>query len=332
MVLLEEVTTDVTTAAACCEIPGKNKGSGLNRRKLGLEETTWTYRFKFQGKRYTLVKRNKSRDGAWWIETVIRGKRIVRSLDTNIAAAAEQRAVAKFIEPAKAGLWSSVASGKLRNNFSNIGQLLRTYEELCVGKVAPSTVRNNVNSFRLVVRRGLGQDSLPEETLAAMPSSLLTGKLVADFEEWMAKKAAIEGRDLESNKRSVQGYLRHARSLFKASALPRYGEKGVKLPDVTEFMKRGVERGAKLMKMPPSDALLEKTFFAATNLRAADRPAYIAWLLGLCSLRRGEIASMRWDWLVQHNGRNCILVPRADAKSDSSRMIPLDERVALELV
>src|SRR5882762_5836603 len=326
-------TTKVPTGGACCENLPTPTAAKPSRpaKKLGLDETTWTYRFKFEGKRYTLLKRNKSRDGTWWIETVIRGRRIVRSLETNIAVAAEQRAIVKHIKPAKLGNWAAVADKKLRDDYANLGAVLAAYQPLSVGLVSPLTVRNNVNSFRLVVRRGLGHDGMTNEAVGSLSSSVLTGKLVADFESWMATQAVAQGRDVESNKRSVAGYLRQARSLFKATALPRYAEKDVKLADVSQFMERQVERAAKIIRQAPDDNLLTQTFTAAQELRKTDRPAYLAFLLGLCSLRRGEISRMKWNWIVQHHGRHCILVPAEETKSGAARMVPIDARVVQEL-
>jgi integrase len=303
----------------------------MTPHKLGLDANTWTYRFKFEGHRYTLIKRNHSRDGAWWIQCVHAGKRIVRSLDTNIAAAAEQRAIAQFIKPAKAGNWAALQENKLRDDCARIGSVLACYQELCVGRTSPLTVRNNLNGFRLVVRRGLGNDGMTDEAVNMLPSSVLTGKLVADFEDWMARQAVAQGRDLEANKRSVESYLRHARSIFKATAVPRYAEKGIKLADVSGFMTRQVERAAKLVRQAPDDKLLARTFEAAQKLRLEDRPAYVALLLGMCSLRRGEIARAKWSWIVEHAGRHYLLLPAHETKSGAARTVPVDPRVIQEL-
>ncbi len=300
-------------------------------KKLGLDEATWTYRFKCEGRVYTLVKRNKCRDGAWWLATAIRGKRIVRSLDTNLAAVAETKAISQYIRQAKAGNTEAIEKSKLRDQYSPLSKVMAVYQELCIGKVDPNTVRQNINSLRLVVRRGLGKESMTDEAVGALSSAVLTGKLVSDFEDWMARAAVIQERDLESNKRSVAAYLRHAKSFFKETALPRYPEKGVKLPDLKGFMDRAVEPASKLVRLPPSDKLLEATFEGAMELRKTDRPAYIAWLLGLCSLRRGEIAQAKWTWLSELNGAQFIVLPSDMTKSGATRMVPIDPRVVGEL-
>ena len=303
----------------------------MSKKKLGLDPATWSYRFKFEGHIYTLIKRNPTKDGAYWLRMIQDGKPVVRSLDTNIAATAEQRAVEKFIKPAKAGQWAVIAPPKAPTEYARLGAVLACYQELCVGRTPPLTVRNNRNSFRLLVRRGKGDDGMTDAAVDALPASVLTGTLVSDFEDWMARQAVAQGRELQSNKRTVTSYLRHARSLFKRSVLPRYAEKGVKLPDVSGFMQRAVERAHTVEPLPPSDELVKATLDAVPALRAADRPAYIAWLLGLSSLRRGEIGKMKWDWLQKVNNNPVIRLPGNQQKGKLDKLVPIDSRVAQEL-
>ena len=67
--------------------------------KTGLDTETWTYRFTHEGRTFTLVKRKPGRDGAWYLDTIIKGQRISRSLETNDARTAADRAVLNFITP-----------------------------------------------------------------------------------------------------------------------------------------------------------------------------------------------------------------------------------------
>lgn len=302
-------------------------------KDLGLEESTWTYRFMYQGHRYTLIKRVRTKAGKWYLRSILNGKLVKRALKTSVAAAAEKRAIADVIIPAIKGDWAHLEANKLRDDYAKLSKVIATYQDICVGRTAPLTVRNNVNSFRLVVRRGLGNDGLNNEKVDDMSSSVLSGKLVSGFEDWMAKQAVVDKRDLESNKRSVVGYLRQARSLFKATARPRYKELGVNLhlAGVTEFMDRAVEAPTKAARLAPARALVNKTFTGAKLLRNDDRPVYTAFLLGLCSLRRGEIAQMRWSWIVPHGERWAIQLPAEHTKSHKVRVVPIDGRVRQSL-
>lgn len=283
-----------------------------------------------------LVKRNPTRDGVWWLDIVIKGRRYKQSLGTNVAAAAAELAWKQLIEPARAGRWT-IADARAEQraeqavtNVASIGEVLAMYQTLCVGKVSPMTVRNNLNAMRLIVRRGLANENMRVEDIDRQSSAVLTGKLVAEFEDYMARAAVALGRDLESNKRSVAGYLRQARSVFKATALPRYAEKGLRLPDVTPFMARAVESAVVAERQPVSDELLAKTRAGAKELREVDRPAYIAWLLGFSTLRRSEIGRMQWSWLTWTDGQPRIRVP-SQSKGKREALVPVDELVAREL-
>jgi hypothetical protein len=54
--------------------------------------------FKHGGRRYSLRKRSPERDAPWYLVGVVAGKRMQRSLDTNVADIARQR-----IEPRQGG-------------------------------------------------------------------------------------------------------------------------------------------------------------------------------------------------------------------------------------
>jgi len=300
-------------------------------RKLGLNTDTWTYRFTFEGRRYTLVKRKPGREGAWYLDTIIRGHRIARSLETNDAAVAKERAINNYISLARADRWEEISSNKARQDFATIGALLACYREVANGLISKDTIHHNIGSFHAVVRRAaLGKEKATDEEVDALSTAILTGRLVADFEEWMTKLAIQQNRNLESNKRTVKGYLRQMRSVFNKDLIQRYPEKGIKLPDLTEFMERRTAKPARVVKVPPPDGLLDRTCEAALKLKETDHAAYIAWLLGFYSLRRGEIDKMQYSWLVQVDGQWCVRVPLT-SKSKAFRDVPIDPMVVKEL-
>ncbi|HKQ39517.1 MAG TPA: site-specific integrase, partial [Verrucomicrobiae bacterium] len=304
----------------------------VQQAKDGLDSATWTYRFKHAGRKYKLFKRTKSRDGAWNIDVVVHGRRIPRSLETNNAAAAVQRAIQQYIEPAKSGRWQTVEKNKARTIFAHIGDVLRLYHQISQGEMKLKTVRINEGTLRLVVRRGLGDDTMMDAKVDEHSTAVLTGKLVGDFEEWMSKDAIATGRNPESNKRSVRAYLRQARSIFKGLNLERFKERGIHLPDLTEFLKRRTARPARLVRSPAADDLLRRTFEASKKLRQEDPRAYIAWLLGLSTLRRGEVRAMKWNWLTTVDGVPVVAIPPDMDKSKTGRLVPLDPNVMKELI
>lgn len=292
------------------------------------------HHFKFEGTRYSLVKRDNSRDGSWFLRTKIDGQTIMRSLDTNIAATAEQRAIVDYIKPARQGNWTAVDDRRRRDIHPKLSKVFACYRQMTIGKMDSKTVETNINGMELVVRRAQGNDGMSDEQVGELSSGLLKGKLVADFEDWMGRDALANGRDLESNKRTVCAYLRHARSLFKKAALPRYKLNGVALPDVKEFMTWPVERAVKLERQQVDDGLLRATLEGVKQLLIDDKAVYIAFMLGLCSLRRGEMSKMRWEWVKVLNGQVCIMLPgrcphtgEKITKNGKDRRVPIDPRV-----
>jgi integrase len=264
---------------------------------------------------------------------MVNGRWLRVSLGSNVAAAAEDRAIHMYILPALNGQEPAPRVPKpepAAPACSTIGQVLATYRQISEGKLPARTIHNNLVTFRLVVRRGLGDDTLTDGAVDAQPASVLTGKLVSNLEDEMHRRGKLAGRNPEATKRSVNAYLRHARSVFKRTAMPRYAELGVVLPNLSEFMTRAVERAALPDRVPVDDKLISRTLKAAGELRAADRDAYIAWTLAFSSLRRGEVSRMQWSWMTRINGAPHIRLP-ADTKGKRECLIPIDERLWGEL-
>jgi integrase len=306
---------------------------GRDTKKIGLISTDpWKFKFKFEGKAYSLVKRNQTRDGNWWLDVTIKGARISKSLETNAGDAAAQRAMDLYIKPAKEG---RLVQEQKPVDYATVDEVLAAYEAMSVGAIDKDTVRANKNAFRLVVRRGLGDEGMADEVVDAQRATVLDGKLVSGFEAFMQQQAVAVGKNKESNKRTVIAYLRQARSVFKEINMPKFKERGLRLPDVKDFMKRKTERAARLVHMPPSDELLLKTFAAAKVLKNEDRSAYVAWLLGCSTLRRKEIRWMKFDWVQRMGGAPVVIVPAefggTMVKSKCERPVPVDEHVVREL-
>jgi len=295
--------------------------------KLGLNSETWTYRFKHDGRRYTLVKRKRSRNGVWWLDVVIKGRRIARTLETVNAVEAEARAIRSYITPARAEQWRLMGPTP-RVVWPKLVEIMAAYVGLSHGRVMLGTVINNVNALRMVVRRGLGREGATLQEVGETSTAALNGALVSKFEDVM--------REQGKSQRSVCSYLKQARSLFNHPLVKRYEDAGLKLPPgFEEFMTREVARPPRTERERVPTALIDKTLEASKSLWVNDPAAYIAWLLGLCSLRRGEIAVMRWDWLHPnwHEGGATwsIIVPRHHAKSKCARTIPVDPQAFKQL-
>ena len=276
-----------------------------------------------------MFKLNGGRDEAWQIDVTIKGHRIKRSLDTNIAEAAQSKAINDFIRPAKSGQWNAVQQTRLKSDFALLGEVIDTFSRLA--DCDPFVARGYKVTFWRVVRRGLGDEGMSEQKLREQSSSVLTGALVSAFEEWMRADATAHKRDGNSTKRSVAADLRNARAVFKKDLRPRYRELGLKLPDLSDFMERATSRAPRLMKLPAPDELLARTFAAAEALRSVDRAAYVAWLLGVSSLRRREVSLSKWSWMQRLDGRPYLVLDAASTKSGSTRAVAVDELVLREL-
>jgi integrase len=128
---------------------------------------------------------------------------------------------------------------------------------------------------------------------------------------------------------SINAFARFARSIFKEKFRKTYvRDCGLALPDVSEFCNEELAAPARHVKEAPPLDLVEKTFQEANKLRASDRDAYIAFLLTMCSLRRGEAQQMQWDWILWE--QRAVRVPRA-SKSKVVRLVPVPAPVLEEL-
>lgn len=305
----------------------RSTASETTKKSTGLDASTWTYRFIHEGRTFTLVKRKPGRESPWYLDTIIAGRRIFRGLASNDARIAAERAVNNFIAPAKGGRWEAVETNKGRSTFATVGALLECYSDIARGHVSPHTIHHNLGSMRAVLRRAvLKNDAATPAQVDELSTSCLTGKCVGDFEEWMVKAGAEAGRNPESTKRTVKGYLRQARSVFNREIVQRYPEKGISLPALNDFLTRRTARPARISKTAPPDGLMDSTCAAAAKLKETDPTTYMVWLLGFYSLRRGEIDRMRFDWIMRIEGQWIVRIP-AESKSKTIRDIPIDPLV-----
>lgn len=266
----------------------------------------------------------------YYFRKQIEGKTVKVSLKTTDKVVAAKRA-RMLAEEERTKLWEKVMGLASHKPYAAIGEIIRQYQDLAIGAVDAGTARNTISALRLVIRRGLGRDEMKEDQVDAESTAVLTGKLVESFEAFYVRRAAGDQVKEESAKRSVQSYLRQARAVFKPKRLKAYERAGLVLPDLQEFLEEETESPARQVKLPPSDALLAKTFEQAKIFRKLDPPGYIAWLLAVCSLRRGEIGVMEWSWLTRRSDVPGILVPAAVAKSKVDRFVPIDSFVEQEL-
>lgn len=304
------------------------KAKKIIERALTLDEDPFSKKFEFDGQVYRMFKRTKDRSDPWCIDIMIDGRRIKRSSKTNNAAASEKIFTHQYIAPAKAGRWTEVDSKKSKRTWSTIGEVITCAKVSGKGVVAETTLRCYINALRATVRRGLDDDNMSDAQVDAESTGVLKGELVSSFQSWMLNNSKS---DATTVKRTVKAYMRNARALFTEGWKDIYKEKGLSLPDITEWMKKKTHKVSRVVPMPPDERLVAKTFAESIHLRETDTDAYIGWLLSLCSLRRSEIRKAQRDWVKMIKGQWKFVTPGNVVKSKCDRMIPLDSRVKVEL-
>jgi integrase len=305
-----------------------------------------THHFKFEGRRYTLYKRDDftgaPKHAPWYLRASLNGKRLRRSLDTNIAAAAAARAVAEFIRPAKAGRWTHK---KLRGGWPRVGSVLDVYSHLAAGLVGERTARDNRNAlarmFAIVrgveVRRGEFETWI--ERVRGECVSALDGKFNRAFAAaWRAARGdGLEGdaraRALASAERGGAAYLRCARSIFAEELLPHYADRGLQFPPQLEEWRKGrVFSPEPVPYAPVGDAVVKATVEAIEELRGApdveSRNLYVAfWLIMGTGLRKGEATRVRWEHVINQDtprGPQWAVVMEALGKDGQALFAPVE--------
>ena len=216
---------------------------------------------------------------------------------------------------------------------ATIGAIIAQYRELGRIYQRPRTVEDNINSLRLVVREGLGDREMGPDDVDKLRSHVLTGSLVRRFEEGRIKR--IDGNDRDARRStlvSVNSYMRSARSVFQPEFVKRYTEdRGLVLPVLTEFMEQRLEQPARQEKPEPPQELIRKTCEEAKKLKESNPPAYVAFLLGLCSLRRGEVMRCEAAWFQERGGEWLCVIP-SRSKSDCRRRVPMPPQVVTDVL
>lgn len=247
----------------------------------------------------------------------------------------------KFEEAVRAGKWEIVRASKDRREVATVEELTREYQRAAgrLGRPSEFTVTRNVSSFLLILRRGLGSETVEKRAL-----TVLEGGLVRKFADAML--AGVAKEDQDSRRRTIVSYLNQARSLLSPRMLQEYGD--LELPDFKGFMERAGTVAPQVSKRPFTDA--EVTIIKAGAKLEAERPdLYPVWFLAYhCALRAGEISQVRREWCRKHelqaqqqqgagwlNGRGWCWVldlgtdPAAQLKNAASAgAIPLADDVA----
>jgi integrase len=283
--------------------------------------------FKFQGRDYRIFKREDSRDASWYVHFQRRGRRYLRSLDTNAKETAIARARV-LIEGVRSENWALVDGTKLKRAVACFGEVYQVYRQHADERKAKTTA-GNIGALNGILRMVFGCEVDPE----GLSTSVLSGQLVRQYKckvEEGTPSAGTGPTELQRAKRSANSYLGQARSIFGKHTLEFYRDAGLVLPDreqLREFLEapkfRGVGKSQREYNAP-SDAVIAATFGALDALKVADPPAFLAICLAMgAALRKGEIMECRRSWFVSRNNRMWICGPMVTKNHDDRLEVPI---------
>lgn len=268
-----------------------------------------THKFTHLGKSRTIFTRATGPGAPWYFRHALGGRPHMIHLGTHLRAEAERNA-REIILAALQGADKFAALREATRQRRAVATLPTTlaaleaaYRAAAAGRIDGQTIHRNILALRLILARGSGADRDPKDiTLDA-----ITGDLVHDFKR-VSLAAVADAPELERRRtqRTVNSYLRQARSLFTAELASTYRRShDFELPPcIKSFMDEpgfGDVAKSRDEYNLPSDHLLNATFAALPKLLAENRNAWLAiWLAIGFGLRKEEIAGVR--------GRNFLLV------------------------
>ncbi|HVY68572.1 MAG TPA: hypothetical protein VHH73_01505, partial [Verrucomicrobiae bacterium] len=127
------------------------------------------------GRSYKIFRRY-GEQGCWYIHFQTGGKRLLRSLDTNQKGAAKTRA-AVLVRRERGRKWGETPEPDEPKQLSTIGEIITAYQKTAAQLISERTLVNNVRLLKKLLRDTLAKDN---DQIVALPSSILTSKLVRD--------------------------------------------------------------------------------------------------------------------------------------------------------
>lgn len=234
--------------------------------------------------------------------------------------------------------------------YASIGDVLEVHKaNVNLLELGERTARGYYNSLCTIVRRvdcwRKGEEfvsiagksiSREEETAAfeAQSTSVLTEKLLLDYQRAMVDDGDDDEEDLLTAKISANSAMRNARALFGVEAMKCYREKHLSLPDMSGFMGVSYFKAEKFFELP-SARVVDGLFTQAELLRARRPDVFKVWFAAIhCGLRRSEIAALSPAWIEQHNDTAILKLREKGAfrpKHGHGRTVVLQAWVADEL-
>lgn len=223
-----------------------------------------------------------------------------------------------------------------------LGQLFEVYLRLAPtvgarGGVRPRSAVHAMQCLRNLVAETLG---ISHAQAAEQPLEVLTPSFARRWKDaWLARYLrSPHGAEEERRRtalRSGSSVWRQACSVFNRWMLAAYRDRNLVIPAcVQEFMREPLWPSVRDEYRPADDATVSRTFEAARAFEAVgpQRDMAVAfWLAVGAGLRRGDIARIRWDEIVQREGRWWI-ASDAQGKDGERIDVPLLDEAAQALL
>jgi integrase len=258
------------------------------------------------GRRRKLFRQKNA--GPWLIRFQYQGKDICRSLGTTIEAVAKDKAK-QIVEAEMSGDTDKSRELKMRSDACTLREVCDRFLE----KYGRSrTGRGYVGGLKKLVRVALGISDAVKDPLTNAKATVLTAKLIRDFEAAEEQRIARDragalDRAAEMRVRtSITSRVRQARSIFSPKCMHWYED--LNLPNLDGFRAQGVRAPRRRGDPRPLDeAAIAGMFEDSTRLAVEDPACYVAFILfSLMGMRNSEIKKARKGWL-RRNGTGWML-------------------------
>lgn len=308
-----------------------------NRFQRGPAEESDFFSLTVKGKTVTVFRPAKPGGGRlsnFYVKGRLNGKQFYRGTGFARKGDAKEKAIA-LVTAELEGWKDFLTDTKLRKEKTGatVGELVAAYEKrvrtFALKKIEASSVKHNVNSLRLIVRRvHFVEDEAGEERkltrkerdarnakVDALPASILTKELAAKFRE---AHVASAGADRLERKRRVNGLISTmaaARSLFSEQGMLCY--EGLKLPDLSGFLTAPLPEKPERVMRHFDQAQMVEMAAAAQLLKGTDPEVYLTHLcyrhLGM---RNIEIRKARVGWLVERADTSRVMMAGKDGRME----------------
>jgi integrase len=263
--------------------------------------------FKIDGVTYYVRKEKPriERDDPYWLRCVVSGRSIHRSMKTNDARVAVDRA-RPIVLAARRGNWDGVFENReTATTMRTVADMIEAMR-VTFAHLQPRTFTSYASTVRIVVRAGLGVEDANSAPLSGLTPAAARRFFTSYIPPGAEGQALKQARHTAS--RTGASVSRQCRALFAPAAMERYQQAGIRIPgSVMEFV---AELGR--LRWPssrsayerPSDEVIARTIAAIPALEESNLPAALAVELALgLGLRRAEIAQARWEYFEEQSGR-----------------------------